>query len=264
MLILGFIGAFFIGFVLGLMGGGGSILAVPVLVYLLDIPPVLATAYSLFIVGTAAAFGAFNNYTKGLVDVKTAVVFAIPSFIGVYLTRLFIVPTIPQEIFTIGNFTLTKELGLMLFFALIMALAAFFMIRGRSNKLGEDQGERVFNYPLILLDGLVVGVLTGIVGAGGGFLIVPALVLLAKIPMKMAVGTSLTIVAVKSLFGFIGDIQSGQLIDWGFLASFTGLTVVGIFVGGYVSNYIPGKQLKKGFGWFVLVMAVVILIKELS
>ncbi|MGB1206267.1 MAG: sulfite exporter TauE/SafE family protein [Chitinophagales bacterium] len=263
--ILGYLSALVIGFTLGLLGGGGSILTVPALVYIVGINPVLATAYSLFVVGSAALVGAFNNVRKGLVSIKTAIVFAVPSFIAVYLTRLYLVPAIPQNIFTIGGFTLTKDVAIMCFFAFIMLLAAISMIRSGSRKkeTTEKEEPQVFNYPLIVIDGLVVGVLTGIVGAGGGFLIIPALVLLARLPMKLAVGTSLSIIAVKSLFGFIGDVQSGQVIDWPFLLVFTAFAIIGIIVGGYASNFVSGKKLKSSFGWFVLVMSIYIFAKEI-
>lgn len=259
--LLGYFGALLIGVVLGLIGGGGSILTVPVLVYLLAVNPVTATAYSLFVVGTSALVGAVNNMKKKLVDFRTATVFAIPAFIAVYATRKFFVPAIPEHIFTAWGFEVTKNIGIMLFFALIMIVASFSMIR---DKRKEEQVETTvkYNYPLIIVEGIVVGVLTGIVGAGGGFLIIPALVLLAKLPMKKAVATSLLIIAVKSLIGFIGDVENLE-INWIFLLSFTGLSVIGIFLGGYLNNFIDGKKLKKGFGWFVLVMGVYIIGKEL-
>lgn len=262
--IAGFAAAFVIGITLGLMGGGGSILAVPVMVYMLGISPILSTAYSLFVVGTASLIGAINNIRKGQICLKTAIVFAIPSFIAVYLTRLYLIPAIPEQLFNVGAFAVTKDIAIMVFFALIMLGAAFSMIR--KGKEGMEEGEITkpkFNYPLIMLEGGVVGVLTGIVGAGGGFLIIPALVLLAKLPMKLAVGTSLLIVAAKSLIGFIGDLQTGQIIDWTFLLTFTSFAILGIFVGGYLSNFISGKNLKRGFGWFVLAMAIMILAKEI-
>jgi hypothetical protein len=260
--IFGFISAFFIGVVLGLIGGGGSILSVPVLVYLMYINPVTATAYSLFIVGFAALVGALKNMKKGLVDYRTAIVFAIPAFIAVYVTRRFVVPAIPDTLFSIGDFVLTKNIGVMLFFAILMLLASFSMIRSKSKGLTEDSEVR-YNYPLILVEGAIIGFLTGLVGAGGGFLIIPALVLLAKLPMKKAVATSLLIIAVKSLIGFMGDLENIE-IDWAFLLSFTSLSVMGIFVGTWLSKFIDGKKLKKGFGWFVLVMGVYIIIREFS
>ena len=259
--LLGFFGALIIGVVLGLIGGGGSILTVPVLVYLLAITPVTATAYSLFVVGTASLVGAINNMKKKLVDFRTATVFAIPAFIAVYATRKFMVPAIPEHIVSLRGFELTKPIGIMLFFAVIMIVASISMIKNNGK---EERQETVvkYNYALIILEGIVVGVLTGIVGAGGGFLIIPALVLLAKLPMKKAVATSLLIIAVKSLIGFIGDVQNLD-IDWAFLLIFTSLSIAGIFLGGYLNKFIDGKKLKTGFGWFVLVMGIYIIGKEL-
>ncbi|WP_224491038.1 sulfite exporter TauE/SafE family protein [Robertkochia flava] len=261
-LILGYLGALTIGVVLGLIGGGGSILTVPVLVYLLAIEPVIATAYSLFIVGTTSLVGAVKNMKKGLVDFKTALVFAVPAFIAVYATRKYLVPAIPEEIFTLGDFTMTRDVGIMIFFAIIMLLASVSMIRGRKDQDIEGEQAVSYNYPLIILEGAVVGVLTGIVGAGGGFLIIPALVLLAKLPMKRAVATSLLIISIKSLIGFIGDVENLD-IDWNFLISFTLVSVVGIFLGIWLNKFIEGGKLKKSFGWFVLIMGVYIILKEL-
>jgi len=260
--IFGYLGALIIGIVLGLIGGGGSILTVPILVYLLFINPVTATAYSLFVVGVSSLVGAIRNIQKGLVDFRTAIVFAIPAFIAVYTTRRFLVPAIPDKLFSIGDFLVTKNIGIMIFFAIIMLVASISMIKERKAKAVAD-AVIVFNYPLIVTEGLIVGVITGIVGAGGGFLIIPALVLLAKLPMKKAVATSLLIIAIKSLIGFIGDIENLD-IDWSFLLIFTGISVLGIFLGIYLSNFIEGKKLKKGFGWFVLIMGVYIIYKELT
>lgn len=260
--LLGYFGALIIGLVLGLIGGGGSILTVPILVYLLYINPVTATAYSLFVVGVSALVGAIRNMQKGLVDFRTAIVFAIPAFIAVYSTRKFLVPAIPEELFSIGGFLLTKNIAIMLFFAIIMLVASISMIKNKSGD-SEEKTEITYNYPLIIIEGLVVGVLTGIVGAGGGFLIIPALVLLAKLPMKKAVATSLLIIAIKSLIGFIGDVENLE-IDWMFLITFTTVSVIGIFLGIYLSKFIEGKKLKKGFGWFVLIMGIYIIYKELT
>ena len=263
--IIGYIASVFIGVSLGLIGGGGSILTVPVLVYLFGESAELSTAYSLFIVGTTALVGGIRNATMGNVNYKTAVVFTIPAFIAVYLTRAYLVPAIPQDIFTVGTFTLTKDIAIMVFFALVMLAASVSMIRNkREEKEEEGETEPVFNVPALIAEGAVVGVLTGIVGAGGGFLIIPALVLFAKLPMKKAVGTSLLIIAAKSLIGFIGDVQRPDLIiDWTLLLTVTAIAVAGIFVGIYATNFIDGKKLKKGFGWFVLVMAVYIILKQI-
>ena len=260
--IFGYIGALIIGIVLGLIGGGGSILTVPILVYLLFVNPVTATAYSLFVVGVSSLVGAIRNIQKGLVDFRTAIVFAIPAFIAVYTTRKYLVPAIPEELFRVGDFLVTKNIGIMIFFAIVMLVASVSMIKNKKSKAVSDSVV-VFNYPLIVTEGIIVGVITGIVGAGGGFLIIPALVLLAKLPMKKAVATSLLIIAIKSLIGFIGDVENLD-IDWTFLLTFTSISVVGIFLGIYLSNFIEGKKLKKGFGWFVLIMGIYIIYKELT
>ncbi|MDP5120758.1 MAG: sulfite exporter TauE/SafE family protein [Spirosomaceae bacterium] len=252
--------AVLIGVSLGLIGGGGSILTLPVLVYLLGINPVLSTAYSLFVVGSTALVGSVSYMKKGLVSYKTAIIFAIPSLTAVFLTRKYLIPLVPDELFTIGGFLVTKNIAIMIFFALVMLIASYSMIRDKREETNENQ-EPVYNIPLIIVEGILVGVLTGIVGAGGGFLIIPALVLLAKLPMKMAVGTSLLIIAAKSLIGFLGDVAN-QPIEWLFLLQFTGLSIVGIFIGTYLSKFIPGAKLKKGFGWFVLLMGVYIIGKE--
>lgn len=261
--ILGYFGALIAGLVMGLIGGGGSILSVPILVYLLGLNPIVATAYSLFVVGTTSAIGAFQNFKKGLIDIKTAIIFATPALITVYLTRRFLVPMIPDVVLSVGDFKITNTIFIMLLFAVIMLLASISMIRSKKDAPDEKKTSEVnYNFPVIAIEGILVGLLTGLVGAGGGFLIIPALVLLAKIPMKKAIGTSLLIIAVKSLIGFLGDINNLE-IDWLFLLSFTGLSVIGIIIGVYLSKYISGKKLKKSFGYFTLIMAFYILYKEL-
>ena len=258
----GYIASLVIGISLGLIGGGGSILTVPVLVYLFGVEPVLATAYSLFIVGASSLVGAIPKYRQGLVNIKTAIIFGIPSIAAVFATRKFIVPLIPAEVFQIGDFVITKSILMMLLFAVLMVFASVSMIREKSKDNTEEIEEQKFNYPVILLEGAIVGVLTGLVGAGGGFLIIPALVLLSKLPMKQAVGTSLLIIAAKSLIGFTGDL-SNYSMDWTLLSLVTGLAIVGIFIGNQLSKKIDGNKLKKGFGWFVLIMGIYIIAKEL-
>lgn len=264
MIGFGYCAALFIGFTLGVIGGGGSILTVPILVYFMGIPAVLATAYSLFIVGITSLVGALINYRKNLVHLKIIFIFGLPSLIAVYLTRLFLIPSLPPTLFQIGGVVITKEIAIMTLFALMMLAAAISML-GKKNLTETALSTRLnYNYWLISLDGILVGVLTGLVGAGGGFLIIPALVLIVKLPMKLAVGTSLGIIALKSTIGFIGDIQAGQNIDWLFLIIFTGLTLIGIFIGMYASNFLSNQKLKQGFAWFIIVIAVVILLKELT
>ncbi|MFM7510860.1 MAG: sulfite exporter TauE/SafE family protein [Bacteroidota bacterium] len=259
--IVGAIASLLIGLSLGLIGGGGSILTVPVLVYLFNVDPLQATAYSLFIVGATSAIGAFPKYKEGQVNLKTALIFGAPSIIAVYATRKWVVPAIPTQIGQWGEFVLTKNVLLMLLFALLMVAASFSMISTQKSLGVVENKSQSFNYPLILLEGAVVGLLTGLVGAGGGFLIIPALVILTGLPMKQAVGTSLLIIAAKSLIGFTGDVTE-QAIDWVLLGFVTAMAIVGIMVGNQLSKKIDGNKLKKGFGWFVLVMGLYILIKE--
>lgn len=262
--IIGYFASALIGVSLGLIGGGGSILTVPVLVYLFGVDPVLATAYSLFIVGSTSLVGAFPKYKEGLVNVKTAVIFGIPAILAVYITRAYLVPLIPDPVFSIGGFVVSKAMLMMGLFAILMVFASYSMIKDKKGGAKEDEtvGPQQFNYPMILAEGAVVGGLTGLVGAGGGFLIIPALVVFSKLPMKQAVGTSLLIIAAKSLIGFTGDLSQYKM-DWSLLGVVTALAIAGIFIGNRLSRNVDGDKLKKAFGWFVLVMGIYILIKEL-
>lgn len=244
---------------LGIMGGGGSILTVPVLVYLLGVSPVLSTAYSLFIVGSTALVGAAGYFRRGLVALPTALVFLGPSLVAVFLTRRVLVPAIPYALFTVGHLLVTKDLLVLVAFALLMVAAATSMI-WRTAANGDPAAS---NYPLVLGIGAVVGTLTGFVGAGGGFLIIPALVLGARLPIQRAVGTSLAIIALNSLIGFAGDLGAGRAIDWAFLLGFLAFALTGIGLGTYLARFIPGARLKPAFGWFTLAMGTFILAKEL-
>jgi uncharacterized membrane protein YfcA len=259
--IAGYIASIIIGISLGLIGGGGSILTLPVLVYLFGVEPVVATAYSLFIVGSTSLVGGISKYKQGLVNVKTAIIFGIPSIAAVFLTRKFLVPLIPQHIFNLGNIEITKPVLIMVLFAVLMVVASYSMIKNE-EKDTVQQVKQNFNYPMIILEGAVVGVLTGLVGAGGGFLIIPALVLFSKLPMKLAVGTSLFIIAAKSLIGFTGDISHYEM-DWKLLSIITAVAIIGFFIGNALNKKISGERLKKWFGWFVLIMGIYIIIKEL-
>ncbi len=260
---LGYFLAMLIGTMLGLVGGGGSILTVPVLVYLLGINPVIATAYSLFIVGITSLVGAMSYAKRKLLSLKTAVIFSIPSFISVFLVRKYVVPAIPEQVFFAENFIVSKNILLMLFFATLMLFAAFSMIQSTKINQNETNKPIKYNYFLIFVEGFVVGAVSGLVGAGGGFMIIPALVLLANLPIKLAVGTSLLIIATKSLIGFLGDVSNLASIQWNFLFIFTALASVGIFLGTYLSKFISPKHLKTGFGYFLLLMACYIFMKEL-
>lgn len=264
MVIAGYILAALVGVSLGLIGGGGSILTVPILVYLMGINPILATSYSLFIVGSTSMVGAINNYRKGFVHIKTALLFGISSITTVFITRKIIMPAIPEIIYSTPTFSITHNMATMVLFAVLMLLASFAMIK--SGKQPEQQtstdAPKKSNIVKLLLNGILIGMATGFLGAGGGFLVIPALVLMLKMPMKKAIGTSLLIIALNSLIGFTGDLGHFT-IDWKFLISVTLIAIAGIFAGGLLAKKIEGDKLKKAFGWFVLTMGVYILIKEI-
>ena len=258
--IIGYVASIIMGLTLGLIGGGGSVLTVPILVYLFDVDPVLSTAYSLFIVGLTSAVGSFNHFKSGNIHLKTALVFGVPSIAAVYTVRKFVMPIIPDPVFSMGSTEVSKSMAVLVLFAILMLLASFTMIRKSSLK---EKEEIQYNYLLIFLEGIVVGGITGLVGAGGGFLIIPALVLLAGLPMKQAVGTSLVIIALKSLIGFTGDLGGDLAIDYQFMILFSLFAMVGILIGSYLTRYVSNDKLKPAFGWFVMVMGVYILFKEL-
>lgn len=257
--ITGYSASILIGISLGLIGGGGSILTVPVLVYLFAVDTVLATTYSLFVVGSTSLIGSFSYFKKGLIDLKTAIYFGLPSIVAVYITRHFILPAIPDHITNIMGFELSRSILLMVFFAILMLFASYSMIKSEKEEHAENQ--QPSNNFWVIFQGLIVGIVTGLIGAGGGFLIIPALVNLLKLPIKTAIGTSLIIIAINSLAGF-GFSLGQSHIQWSFLLTVTAIAILGIFIGSYLSTKVDGKKLKPAFGWFVLVMGVYILIKE--
>ncbi len=256
--ILGYCFSILVGVVLGMLGGGGSILSIPILVYLFHVEPVLAQAYSLFIVGITSLVGAIPKYRENLVSLKTGFLFGIPSIVAIFATRHWIVPAIPSLIFETGSFIFTKRELLLGLFALLMVLASFRLIRNPREASSDNRKFRVF---LVIVEGTLIGFLTGLVGAGGGFLIIPALVFLTGLPFKTAVGTSLFIIAINSLTGFAGDLINHPM-DWRFLLTITSLAVFGILIGNFFSRRITAFYLRKTFGWFTLIVGAWILIKE--
>lgn len=260
--IIGYVAALAIGVSLGLIGGGGSILTVPVMVYLFGMQPLLATSYSLFIVGSTSLVGAFSSFKKGLVSVKTALLFGSSSIITVYVTRKLIIPLIPENILSLGSFVLTESTLIMFLFAILMLIASISMIKNKKDNEHESQqpNQKIKLYKFILF-GVGIGIVTGFLGAGGGFLLIPTLVLLFGLPMKEAIGTSLFIIALNSLIGFAGDIGHFSF-DWFLLLKITGIATVGVFIGGQIGKKIEGDKLKRGFGWFVLVMGLYIILSE--
>ncbi|KAA5547845.1 sulfite exporter TauE/SafE family protein [Adhaeribacter rhizoryzae] len=260
--ILGYLASALIGISLGLIGGGGSILTVPVMVYLFGIPPLLATSYSLFIVGSTSLIGSINNYRKGLINLKAALYFGSASIFTVLVTRKFLVPLIPEQIVSIGEFTITASFLTMVLFGVLMLIAAVSMIKNPKTAAPERECTDCIRFFKLLGYGLSIGLVTGLLGAGGGFLLIPALVLLVKLPMKKAIGTSLLIITFNSLIGFAGDIGHFH-IAWSFLITITLIAIAGIYLGGLLSKKLSGEKLKKGFGWFLLLMGIYIVIKEL-
>ncbi|MCW6036929.1 sulfite exporter TauE/SafE family protein [Spirulina subsalsa FACHB-351] len=250
--IVGHLLAVAIGISLGLIGGGGSILAVPILVYVMGIGSKEAIAMSLFIVGIVSCIGAIPHWFQGNVNLKTVVMFTPAAMVGSFLgARLTTLPWITDTIQLIA-------------FGVVMVLASVLMIRKQENKTPTSTEEKHPTYPkwlAIPIEGLAVGILTGFVGVGGGFLIIPALVLLGGIPMKEAIGTSLLIITFKSATGFLGYIDQ-VTVDWGLMFSFTLAASVGTWGGASLTQYIDGKKLQKGFGYFVLAIAVFVLVQR--
>lgn len=259
MIVLGYIGALLMGLVLGLIGGGGSILTVPILHYLFGIEAATATAYSLFVVGATAATGSVSHVRQGNVNWTSAIWFGAPSIAAVFATRTWLLPALPNQIGPIA-----KGTALLVLFALLMLAAAIGMVRKSTTVVPAPTRSHATALLITVLEGIVVGSLTGLVGAGGGFLIIPALVMFGGLGMKQAIGTSLVIIAAKSLIGFSGDLLAGLHADWPFLLMCTATAIVGILFGTALNAKLSAERLKPAFGWFVLVMGVVILATELG
>ena len=255
----GYLASILIGVTLGLIGGGGSILTVPILVYLFQINPENATSYSLFIVGVTAMFGSYRHYLLGNLQLKSALYFAIPSVLSLLFVRKLVLPNIPESLFSIGQLEITKNLLIMFVFGILMVAASLSMIR----KSKENQIEAKLNIPRLAFIGFLVGFITGFLGAGGGFLIIPSLLFFANLPIKQAVGTSLFIIFINSLIGFTGDLINGITINYQLLFTVTLIAIVGMLIGTQLSKKIDGAKLKPAFGWFVLVMGLYIITKEL-
>lgn len=257
--LLGYAAAILIGISLGLIGSGGSILTVPVLVYLFHIDPLLATTYSLCIVGVSSIAGVISRLRQKLLDHRIILQFGAPSILGVFVARKFILHAIPNEFTLLNGMHIHKSGFIMVFFALLMLASALSMILGK-NRIETEGQQPAYGWALIWV-GLAEGLVTGIVGAGGGFLIIPALVILGKLPMKKAIASSLFIITIKSLVGFGGDLMH-VTVDWKFLSTIIVLATIGIIMGNYLNKKMDGVKLKKGFGWFVLGMSIFILYEQ--
>lgn len=258
---IGYFMSVVMGITLGLIGGGGSILTFPVLVYFFGVEPKLATSYSLFIVGLTSMVGAAGYFKNKQLSWHAVLAFGLPSVISIFITKNQIYPNIPQE-FNFMSWTISKNIAVTILFAILMVLASYFMIRPLKYKEEEQHAQHKHHYFLVALIGIFVGFLAGLVGAGGGFLIIPSLVILMRLPMKMSIGTSLVIIFLNSLIGFVGGMSKDGEIAWNLLISLSALSILGIIVGLYLAKFIPGPKLKPAFGWFVLVTGCIILLKE--
>ncbi len=243
MILVGYALAALVGISLGLMGGGGSILTVPIFVYVLGYDPKLAIAMSLPVIGITSLAGAAGHWRAGNVHLRTAVTFGVIAMVGAFAGAR------AARLLSGG-----VQLALL---AVIMLLAAMMMFRSAQRTPidggGSETHSRDMPVALLVPVALAVGVITGLVGIGGGFLVVPALVLLARAPMKQAVGTSLLVIAMNSLSGFAGYIGQVQ-VPWLFVSIFTTIAVAGILVGTWGTRYVSPRALKQGFAVFLVVM----------
>ncbi|MET8833256.1 sulfite exporter TauE/SafE family protein [Micromonospora sp. NPDC004540] len=240
--------AVLIGVSLGLLGGGGSILAVPLLVYVADLPAKEAIATSLLVVGATSAVGVLPHARAGRVRWRTGLIFGLAGMTGAYAGGR-LAEFVPAAVLLTG-------------FAVMMLATAIAMIRGRRATEGRPVPHELPVFRVIL-DGIVVGLVTGLVGAGGGFLVVPALALLGGLPMPVAVGTSLVVIAMKSFAGLAGYLSS-VTINWGLALAVTAAAIVGSVLGGRLAGKIPADVLRRSFGWFVVVMGIFVLAQQLS
>lgn len=242
------------GIIMGLLGGGGSVLSVPIFLYVFKFPAIEATAYSLLVVGLSASFASIRNYRQGHIDFRNGLVFAIPSTLLVMLTRGFILPALPDQLLGVSKNDL-----------LIYSFIIFLLFSGAKMFLDKSKPDPNMKYSLwsVSLKGALVGLATGFVGAGGGFLIVPALSLLLKFPMSKAIGTSLFIISINSILGFFSSVSSLSSFDWRSLVPFFLLSLLGVFLGQNIGKKVDNKGLKKGFAYFILLMALIMLIVQI-
>ena len=263
MAIIGYAVTMLVGITLGLIGGGGSIFTIPVLVYLFAVPAVEATSYSHFLVGVTAALASVNYFKSKKIHFSSVLYFGIPSVLSVYFSRVILMPWIPEK-FSLGSIEISKDLSILLLFSIMMIGASYSMISKCEKCTKDDDDSQIkLNIPLVILAGFSVGILTGLVGAGGGFLIIPSLVFFGRLPMKKAIATSLFIIACKSLIGFGSEIGV-MTFNWNLLLSTTALSVLGMFIGTYLNKFIKGENLKPAFGWLVLVMGIFMLVLEIK
>jgi uncharacterized membrane protein YfcA len=248
-----------IGMILALIGGGGSLLSVPILVYLFSLDVVTASSYSLFIVGTTSLVGARLKQKEQRVDMQSASIFSACSVVAIFFTRKWIVPRIPEEILFFDHFPITKRVLMLGIFALL-AIASALAILLKNNLPSPSRGRS--GLKLLIPVSFSIGILVGFVGVGGGFLILPSLSFFARLPFKIAVRTTLLVIGFSSLLGFLGDVMNRE-INWIFLLLITCLATLGMIIGNFYSSRISAKYLRESFGWIILTIAIGILVIEI-
>lgn len=259
---IGYIGALIIGLIMGLTGSGGSILSIPILAYLFHFDEKTATAYSLFIVGITALGGGMRNLFSKQVSLKSILYFGVPAIVGVLLMRRIVMPILPEVLFHILSFEITRRMFVFGIFGLLMLVAAYTMLNKPKIQLAEIESQKFEFHPLMVTEGFFLGIFMGLIGAGGGFLIVPALMLIAKLPIKRAISTSLVIVCMNSLAGFfLGDFTYME-VEWSFLFTFVLISLIGILIGGTLAKRINGEKLKKYFAYFIILMSIFVFVME--
>ena len=261
--IIGYCSSILIGIVLGLVGGGGSILTTPVLIYLFSTDDEVATSYSLFVVGVSALVGILQRLGTPFISIREGLIFAIPSTITAFTMRSLIMPNIPEQLHFFST-DIQKN-------SLIIVVLGLLMIFTAVKMLLTKEKERLHKHvplTLVMAFGIATGILAGFVGAGGGFLIVPALIFMG-LPTKKAIGTSMLVITIQSSIAFLGDFNSDKImgdngLNWSLLLTLTALTVAGVLVGGKLSKYVNGATLKKGFGILVLAIGALLVMDKLT
>lgn len=260
--IIGYAATLLIGISLGLTGSGGSILMMPILVYLFKLDFLQATGYSLFVVGLTSLVGVVKYSNQKHINLVTSLIFGIPSLLLVSITRKYIVPQIPSTIYLTESMSINRDFILMIFFATLMIAASLRFIRKPQTETLKNSPNSPVSWIKLAIVGMVVGFLTGLLGIGGGFLIIPALVSFAYMDMKKAVGTSLLLITVNSIAGFLSQ-NNLMNIDWRFLMIVSSISILGMLIGSGFVKRINSQQLKVGFGWFILSVGIFILVKEI-
>jgi len=255
--IIGYSLSLLVGFSLGLVGGGGSILVIPILVYCFHMDPAQAVSYSLFIVGLSACSGSIGHIRQKTIDRNAAFNFGIPSVITLFLVRGWLVKQIPLVLYQHNSVLVSRQALMMTIFSILMVAAGVSMIRGKVYSPEDDKLSR----PLLIFRGAITGAITGFIGIGGGFIIVPSLVLFAGLPMRKAIGTSLAIITLNCLVGILSNREALDNLDYGFLFRFASLAIIGILLGTWFIHFVPDKRLKPIFGIIILLMSVLVIMR---